>query len=147
MYIHISTRKQWEEVFLGSSKKDPTDSRTIHKSKRAVDTPQAAIGSVDIQVSNDTVHPVSNDTVEVLCAIFEVGSPSPADIRVNHRTVVKTELPYAIKGKKANATWITTRYLGVQSVHCDLFRLYYFRDWMSVEAQAAGDEEMDVLNC
>ena len=29
---------------------------------------------------------------------------------VNHRTVVKTELPYAIKGKKVNATWITTRF-------------------------------------
>ena len=83
MYIHISTRKQWEEVFLGSSKKDPTDSRTIHKSKRAVDTLQAAIGSVDIQVSNDNVYPVSNDTVEVLCAIFEVGSPSPADISMH----------------------------------------------------------------
>lgn len=29
---------------------------------------------------------------------------------VNHRTVVKTELPYAIKGKKSKATWITTRF-------------------------------------
>ncbi|KAF3571441.1 hypothetical protein F2Q69_00059589 [Brassica cretica] len=34
----------------------------IHKSKTAVDTLQAAIGSVEIQVLNDTVHQVSNDT-------------------------------------------------------------------------------------
>ncbi|KAF2620884.1 hypothetical protein F2Q68_00039927 [Brassica cretica] len=33
----------------------------IHKSKTAVDTLQAAIGSVEIQVLNDTVHQVSND--------------------------------------------------------------------------------------
>ena len=63
---------------------EPLDlERVIHKSKRAVDTLQAAIGSVDIQVSNDNVYPVSNDTVEVLCAIFEVGSPSPADISMH----------------------------------------------------------------
>ncbi|KAF3555997.1 hypothetical protein F2Q69_00013822 [Brassica cretica] len=34
-----------------------------HKSKRTVDTLQAAIGSVEIQVSIDTVHPTSIDTV------------------------------------------------------------------------------------
>ncbi|KAF3557867.1 hypothetical protein F2Q69_00013444 [Brassica cretica] len=35
----------------------------IHKSKRVVDTLQAAIGSIEIQVLVDTVHPTSIDTV------------------------------------------------------------------------------------
>ena len=43
---------------------EPLDlERVIHKSKRAVDTLQAAIGSIEIQVSIDTVHPTSIDTV------------------------------------------------------------------------------------
>uniref|UniRef100_A0A0D3BGK9 Uncharacterized protein n=1 Tax=Brassica oleracea var. oleracea TaxID=109376 RepID=A0A0D3BGK9_BRAOL len=37
--------------------------RVIHKSKRGVDTLQAAIGSVEIQASIDTIHPTSIDTV------------------------------------------------------------------------------------
>ncbi|KAF2532316.1 hypothetical protein F2Q70_00029852 [Brassica cretica] len=37
----------------------------IHKSKRAVDTLQAAIGSIEIQVFVDTVHPTSIDTVHL----------------------------------------------------------------------------------
>ncbi|KAF3533031.1 hypothetical protein DY000_02040917 [Brassica cretica] len=37
--------------------------RVIHKSKRVVDTLQAAIGSVEIQASIDTIHPASIDTV------------------------------------------------------------------------------------
>ncbi|KAF3517651.1 hypothetical protein DY000_02061609 [Brassica cretica] len=43
---------------------EPLDlERMIHKSKRAVDTLQAAIGSVEIQASIDTIHPASVDTV------------------------------------------------------------------------------------
>ena len=43
---------------------EPLDlERVIHKSKRAVDTLQAAIGSVEIQASIDTIHPASIDTV------------------------------------------------------------------------------------
>ncbi|KAF3563241.1 hypothetical protein DY000_02016086 [Brassica cretica] len=37
----------------------------IHKSKRADDTLQAAIGSVDIQASIDTIHPASIDTIHL----------------------------------------------------------------------------------
>ncbi|KAF3556258.1 hypothetical protein F2Q69_00013244 [Brassica cretica] len=44
---------------------EPLDlERVIHKSKRAVDTLQAAIGSVEIQASIDTIHPASIDTVQ-----------------------------------------------------------------------------------
>ncbi|KAF3584298.1 hypothetical protein F2Q69_00029098 [Brassica cretica] len=52
--------------FLGSSKKEPVDSRTIRKSTRevSIDTLQtAAIDSLN-QAPNDTVHPVSNNTVQ-----------------------------------------------------------------------------------
>ena len=43
---------------------EPLDlERVIHKSKRAVDTLQAAIGSVEIQASIDTIHPTSIDTI------------------------------------------------------------------------------------
>ncbi|KAF2589338.1 hypothetical protein F2Q70_00038900 [Brassica cretica] len=43
---------------------EPLDlERVIHKSKRAVDTLQGAIGSVDIQASINTIHPPSIDTV------------------------------------------------------------------------------------
>ncbi|KAF3527261.1 hypothetical protein DY000_02040933 [Brassica cretica] len=51
--------------FLGSSKKEPADSRTIHKSTReeSIDTLQAA--SIDIvnQTSNETNQLVSDNTV------------------------------------------------------------------------------------
>ncbi|KAF2565706.1 hypothetical protein F2Q68_00025442 [Brassica cretica] len=44
---------------------EPLDlERVIHKSKRAVDTLQAAIGSVEIQASIDTIHPASIDAVQ-----------------------------------------------------------------------------------
>ncbi|KAF3540519.1 hypothetical protein F2Q69_00020067 [Brassica cretica] len=43
---------------------EPLDlERVIHKSKRAVDTLQAAIGIVEIQASIDTIHPASIDTI------------------------------------------------------------------------------------
>ncbi|KAF2609479.1 hypothetical protein F2Q68_00045016 [Brassica cretica] len=46
---------------------EPLDlERMIHKSKRAVDTLQAAIGSVEIQASIDTIHPASVDENEML---------------------------------------------------------------------------------
>ncbi|WZZ78640.1 hypothetical protein YC2023_099212 [Brassica napus] len=45
---------------------EPLDlERVIHKSKRAVDTLQAAIGSVEIQASIDSVHLMSIDTVHL----------------------------------------------------------------------------------
>ena len=46
---------------------EPLDlERVIHKSKRAVDTLQAVIGSVEIQASIDTIHPASIDTVHLM---------------------------------------------------------------------------------
>ncbi|KAF2571910.1 hypothetical protein F2Q70_00004176 [Brassica cretica] len=51
--------------FLGSSKKEPADSRTICKSTReaSIDTLQvASINSVN-QTSNDTIQHVSDNTV------------------------------------------------------------------------------------
>ncbi|KAF2553914.1 hypothetical protein F2Q68_00033767 [Brassica cretica] len=43
---------------------EPLDlEHVIHKSRRAVDTLQAAIGSVEIQALIDTIHPASIDTV------------------------------------------------------------------------------------
>ncbi|WZZ27168.1 hypothetical protein YC2023_010569 [Brassica napus] len=43
---------------------EPLDlERVINKSKRAVDTLQAAIGSVEIQASINTIHPASIDTI------------------------------------------------------------------------------------
>ncbi|KAF2567387.1 hypothetical protein F2Q68_00026007 [Brassica cretica] len=45
---------------------EPLDlERVIHKSKRAVDTLQAAIGSVEIQASIDNIHPASIDTIHL----------------------------------------------------------------------------------
>ncbi|KAF2569888.1 hypothetical protein F2Q68_00027114 [Brassica cretica] len=46
---------------------EPLDlEHVIHKSKRAVDTLQAAIGSVEIQASIDTIHPASIDIVHLM---------------------------------------------------------------------------------
>ncbi|KAF2606752.1 hypothetical protein F2Q68_00044152 [Brassica cretica] len=60
-YIHISTRSN-EGIRLLLV--EPLDlERVIHKSMRAVDTLQAAIDSVEIQVSSDSVHPMLNDSV------------------------------------------------------------------------------------
>ena len=60
-YIHISTRSN-EGIRLLLV--EPLDlERVIHKSMKAVDTLQAAIDSVEIQVSSDSVHPMLNDTV------------------------------------------------------------------------------------
>lgn len=48
--------------FVGSSKKEPIDSCTIHKSKRAVNTLQAAIDRKENQVSTNTYTSLSFDT-------------------------------------------------------------------------------------
>ena len=57
----MSTRSNKE---IGLLLVEPLDlERVIHKSKRAVDTLQAAIGSVEIQASIDTIHPTSIDTI------------------------------------------------------------------------------------
>ncbi|KAF3574929.1 hypothetical protein F2Q69_00058832 [Brassica cretica] len=62
-YIHMSTRSN---KGIGLLLVEPLDlERVIYKSKRAVDTLQAAIGSVEIQVSIDTVHPTSIDIVHL----------------------------------------------------------------------------------
>ncbi|KAF3595197.1 hypothetical protein DY000_02022062 [Brassica cretica] len=53
----------------------------IHKSKRAVDTLQAAIGSIEIQVLVDIVHPTSIDTVH------------PTSIDTVHPTSIDTVHP------------------------------------------------------
>ncbi|KAF2592536.1 hypothetical protein F2Q70_00044171 [Brassica cretica] len=63
-YIHMSTRSN-KGIWLLLV--EPLDlERMIHKSKRAVDTLQAAIGSVEIQASIDTIHPASVDENEML---------------------------------------------------------------------------------
>ncbi|KAF3497307.1 hypothetical protein DY000_02053181 [Brassica cretica] len=61
-YIHMSTRSN-KGIWLLLV--EPLDlEHVIHKSKRAVDTLQAPIGSVKIQTSIDTVQPASIDTVQ-----------------------------------------------------------------------------------
>ncbi|KAF3567841.1 hypothetical protein DY000_02016282 [Brassica cretica] len=58
---------------------EPLDSEcVIHKSKRAADTFQAAIGSVEIQASIDTIHPASIDTVHP--ASIDTVHPTSIDI-------------------------------------------------------------------
>ncbi|CAN7076430.1 unnamed protein product, partial [Brassica oleracea var. botrytis] len=60
----MSTRSNKE---IGLLLVGPVDSeRVIHKSKGVVDTLQAAIGSVEIQASIDTIHPASIDTVHLM---------------------------------------------------------------------------------
>ncbi|KAF3566631.1 hypothetical protein DY000_02016090 [Brassica cretica] len=57
--------------------------RVIHRSKRAVDILQAAIGSVEIQASIDTIHPASIDTVHP--TIIHHGTVHPGTV---HRGTV-----------------------------------------------------------
>ncbi|KAF3546871.1 hypothetical protein DY000_02007996 [Brassica cretica] len=72
-YIHMSTRNNKGIGFLLV---EPLDlERVIHKSKRAVDTLQAAIGSIEIQTSIDTFHLTSIDTVH-LTSIDTAHQPS-----------------------------------------------------------------------
>ncbi|KAF3585082.1 hypothetical protein F2Q69_00029357 [Brassica cretica] len=61
---------------------EPLDlSRVIHKSKRSVDTLQAAIGSVEIQASIDTVQLTSIDTDHLM------------SIDTDHLTSIDTDHP------------------------------------------------------
>ncbi|KAF3536778.1 hypothetical protein F2Q69_00025073 [Brassica cretica] len=72
-YIHMSTRSS-KGIWLLLV--EPLDfERVIHKSRRAVDTLQAVIGSVEIQMSIDTVHLTSIDTAH-LTSIDTVHQPS-----------------------------------------------------------------------
>ncbi|KAF3563402.1 hypothetical protein DY000_02015890 [Brassica cretica] len=81
-YIHMSTRRNKRIRLLLV---EPLDlERVIHKSKRAIDTLQAAIGSVEIQMSIDTVHPTSIDTVH------------PTSIDTVYLTSIDTVLPTSI---------------------------------------------------
>ena len=58
----------------------------IHKSKRAVDTLQAAIGSVEIQISIDTVHLTSIDTAHLTL----IDTVHPTSIDTDHPTSIDT---------------------------------------------------------
>ncbi|KAF2606625.1 hypothetical protein F2Q68_00044350 [Brassica cretica] len=67
--------------FLGSSKKEPADSRTICKSTReaSIDTLQAvAIDSVN-QASNDTIHPMSENIVHSGTVHLDTVHPASID--------------------------------------------------------------------
>ncbi|KAF3578576.1 hypothetical protein DY000_02032361 [Brassica cretica] len=66
--------------------------RVIHKSKRAVDTLQAAIGSVEIKASIDTVHPPSIDTVHPT----SIDTVHPTSIDTFHPTSIDTVHPTSI---------------------------------------------------
>ncbi|KAF3608886.1 hypothetical protein DY000_02049213 [Brassica cretica] len=62
-YIHMSTRSN---KGIGLLLVEPLDlERVIHKSKRAADTLQTAIGSVEIQMSIDTAHLTSIETAHL----------------------------------------------------------------------------------
>uniref|UniRef100_A0A0D3BVK4 Uncharacterized protein n=1 Tax=Brassica oleracea var. oleracea TaxID=109376 RepID=A0A0D3BVK4_BRAOL len=79
MYIHMSTRSS-KGIWLLLV--EPLDlERVIHKSKRAVDTLQAEIGSVEIQLSIDPVHPTSIDTVHPM----SIDTVHPTSIDTVHR--------------------------------------------------------------
>ncbi|KAF3512089.1 hypothetical protein F2Q69_00006059 [Brassica cretica] len=73
---------------------EPLDlERVIHKSKRVVDTLQAAIGSIEIQVSIDTAHPTSIDTAHLtsidtahLTSIDTVHPPSTDTVHLPSQT-------------------------------------------------------------
>ena len=83
---------------------EPLDlERVIHKSKRSVDTLQAAICSVEMQASIETIHPASIDTVYSTSidtvhstSIDTVHLPSidavyPAAIDIFHRDTVHSD--------------------------------------------------------
>ncbi|KAF2562725.1 hypothetical protein F2Q70_00017760 [Brassica cretica] len=66
---------------------EPLDlERVIHKSKRAVDTLQAAIGSVEIQMSIDTAHLTSIDTSH----LTSIDTVHPTSIDTVHRPSIDT---------------------------------------------------------
>ncbi|KAF2587546.1 hypothetical protein F2Q70_00036370 [Brassica cretica] len=69
---------------------EPLDlERVIHKSKRAVDTLQAAIGSVEIQMSIDTVHLTSIDTAH----LTSIDTVHPTSIDTAHQPSIDTVHP------------------------------------------------------
>ncbi|KAF3590170.1 hypothetical protein DY000_02022017 [Brassica cretica] len=81
-YKHMSTRSS-KGIWLLLV--EPLDlERVIHKSKRVVDTLQAAIDNVEIQASIDTIHPASIDTVH------------PTSIDTVHPTSIDTVHPMSI---------------------------------------------------
>ncbi|KAF3568239.1 hypothetical protein DY000_02014398 [Brassica cretica] len=69
---------------------EPLDlERVIHKSKRAVDTLQAAIGSIEIQMSIDTVHLTSIDTTH----LTSIDTVHPTSIDTAHQPSIDTVHP------------------------------------------------------
>nr|VDD09282.1 unnamed protein product [Brassica oleracea] len=67
---------------------EPLDlERVIHKSKRAVDTLQAAIGSVEIQASIDNIHPASIDTIH----LTSIDTVHPASIDTVHCDTIHSD--------------------------------------------------------
>ncbi|KAF2576726.1 hypothetical protein F2Q70_00002776 [Brassica cretica] len=87
LYIHMSTRSN-KEIWLLLV--EPLDlERVIHKSKRAVDTLQAAIGSIEIQMSIDTVHLTSIDTTH----LTSIDTVHPTSIDTAHQPSIDTVHP------------------------------------------------------
>uniref|UniRef100_A0A0D3A9X0 Uncharacterized protein n=1 Tax=Brassica oleracea var. oleracea TaxID=109376 RepID=A0A0D3A9X0_BRAOL len=106
--------------FLGSSKKESADSRTIHKSTReeSIDTLQAA--SIDIvnQTSNDTNQLVSDNTVQhgtVHRITVHVDTIHPVSIDTVHLPSIDTVHPASID--TVHPVWIET--VHPNTVHCN----------------------------
>ncbi|KAF3572517.1 hypothetical protein F2Q69_00058572 [Brassica cretica] len=92
---------------------EPLDlERVIHKSKRPVDTFQAAIGSVEIQMSIDSAHPASIDTVHPT----SIDTAHPTSVDTAHPTSVDTAHPTSVD--TAHPTSVDTAHLtSVDTAH------------------------------
>nr|VDD26128.1 unnamed protein product [Brassica oleracea] len=85
---------------------EPLDlERVIHKSKRPVDTFQAAIGSVEIQMPIDSAYPASIDTVHPT----SIDTAHPTSIDTAHPTSVDTAHPTTVD--TAHLTSVDTAHL------------------------------------
>ncbi|KAF3522806.1 hypothetical protein F2Q69_00047986 [Brassica cretica] len=99
LYIHISTRSN-KGIWLLLV--EPLDlERVIYKSKRAVDTLQAAIDSVEIQASIDTIHPASIDTVHPMST--DTVQPTSIDTKPVSENTVRPGTVH--RGEKQHHLW------------------------------------------
>uniref|UniRef100_A0A0D3D7V5 Uncharacterized protein n=1 Tax=Brassica oleracea var. oleracea TaxID=109376 RepID=A0A0D3D7V5_BRAOL len=91
--MHMSTRSN---KGIGLLLVEPLDlERVIHKSKRSVDTLQAAIDSVEIQASINTVYPTSINTVHLTSIdtvhMTSIDTVHPKSIDTVHLTSIDTD--------------------------------------------------------
>nr|VDD31245.1 unnamed protein product [Brassica oleracea] len=103
----MSTRSNKE---IGLLLVEPLDlERVIHKSKRAVDTLQAAIGSVEIQASIDTIHPTSIDTIRPTSidtfGTVHLGTVHRSSIDTVHQPSIDTFHPPSINTVHRNTVY------------------------------------------